>query len=142
MRKMRTLTRRDIVGRRIRCVYRSRGFTDDEGYWGCVVYVELDSGVILALDSEVKPGEVRPIDEVDPTSVALIRVDEGILTTCAERTVAEVIVSEFWLGIALLLDDGHVLFLGECDFRRVGPCVSDSRSGSDFRVSEFRPYWP
>lgn len=134
------LSRDQIVGKRVCFVYRSEWDEDDDGYAGCTTFVELDDGLLFELSANT--GKVLPIESIARTEVVLLKAEKKILEACAGKRVEEVVASELWPDIGLLLDDGTILFSGECDFRRVGPCVGDTRGPDDFRVSEFTPYWP
>jgi hypothetical protein len=135
------LIRADIVGHMVASVYRSDWDEDPDGYAGCSVFVELTDGVVFELQANASIESVVPINRLEAPQSKLFGVDEAVALRCRGKTIRDVVVSEYWCGIGLLFEDGDLLFTGETVARRVGPCVANSRTTADFRVSEFRSYW-
>lgn len=133
------LLRGDIVGKCVRQVYREEWFEDDEGYAGSGSYVELENGVTFELQSYAQLGD--PLKALSRQEVQLIAEDDRVTEVSVGQRIQEVVAGEYWPGVGVLLENGYIIFTGECDFRRVGTCVADSRSATDFRVEEFAPYW-
>ena len=105
-----SLCRDDIVGKPIRCVYRSEWDEDDDGFAGCAVFVELPDGVVFELQG-VDYGDVVPVLRVDRGTVKLIKVESAVLGECRGKTIDEVVASELWPAIGVRLRDDTVLFI-------------------------------
>lgn len=133
------LARSDIIGKVVRRVYRSAWLEDDDGYAGCAVFVELADGTLFELQG-VDFGDVEPIRRLDPTKTQMIAVDEHTAERCCGKTAIEVLASDQWPTIGLLLSDGKLLITSDdCSPRRVGPCVLDV--GSVYKENDYVPYW-
>ncbi len=133
------LARSDIVGKTVRRVYRSDWNEDDDGYAGCTVFVELADGIVFELQG-VDFGAVEPIRRLDPRATRLIPVDKRLGKQCSGRVVVEVLASDQWCAIGLLLSGGKLLLISDdCTPRRVGPCVLDV--GTVYKDGDYVPYW-
>ena len=69
-----TLSRDEIVGKRICFVYRSEWDEDDDGYAGCATFVELDDGLLFELSPST--GRVLPIESVTRAEVVLFKAEK------------------------------------------------------------------
>lgn len=133
------LRREDIVGRRIKRVLCSAWDEDPDGFAACLVYVELTGGVLFELQG-VDFGDVETIWRLDARKLDLRLPDRWISKECVGVRVREVVASEFWHTIGLLLEDDKLLIVSEdCSPKRVGPCVH--RIGEAYTYEDFVEYW-
>ncbi len=117
------LRRSDIVGKTVRRVYRSEWNEDDEGYAGCTVFVELTDGIFFEFQG-VDYGVVEPIRRLDPRAQRLVAIDKRLGKQCSGTIVAEVLASDQWCAIGLLLSGGKLLIISTIAVLPCGPvCV-------------------
>src|SRR5689334_7667999 len=103
---MEAITRTDVVGQAIACIYKTDDYVEADGYGGSTVYVELKNGVFFRLPFY----EERFVREDKLGLFGKLNVwvrpepDEPMV-------VADVIRSESWLTLGLLLVDGRCLVM-------------------------------
>lgn len=139
MNQSQTISRNEIVGMMVRKVLRSEWDEDSDGYAGCAVFVELNDGTIFELQG-VDFGSVEPIRRLNPIGMNLFIADAGVNEQCQGRIVVEVLASEQWPSIGLLLSGGKLLIVSDdCSPRRVGPCVIDENH--IYKDGDYVSYW-
>ncbi|QDT70232.1 hypothetical protein MalM25_31780 [Planctomycetes bacterium MalM25] len=139
------LLRDDIVGQQIAGIYRTPWETEPDGFGGCTTYVVIESGVAFSLSSAYYDSR-EPIIAVDSVSSEATLCGEKYLLQCSGATINEVLVSEYWPGLGLLLSNSMLLY--ETDFPSpvcsgalvIGPYAD--KVGQTYEMDEVEPYWP
>lgn len=136
----RVLQREDIVGNEILNVFRSEWECDPDGYCGAACYIEMKNEFLFELVG-IDIGTIEPIRELNRADIVLIDTDDWIRKPCIGQTIVEVVASEYWAFIGLLLSNQWILYIDQCGIKSVGPCVGDTRGTDAWRVEDYMPYW-
>lgn len=129
------LERQDIVGHKIIQVHQTPWVTLD-GFDVCRGFVTLDNGLTFEIISE-DTDESHPLDSWEIVS-DWIQVE--FFPDCRGEEVAEVVASDYWPSIGLLLSSDFLLFIcDEYPVPRVG--LQISLLGEKYKEDEVRPYW-
>jgi hypothetical protein len=130
------LQREDIVGKRVVGVLQSpwSSFSDISA---CDVYVLLDNGVLFALaspEATTLSVSVVPLDSLQPADLS------NSPPPCIGEVVEEVLVSDCWPLIGLLLSSNRFLYCSD-DFspKTVGACLA--HVGGRYGCDDVRPFW-
>ncbi len=136
------LTRDDIVGKRIRRVYRSEWMDDTiKHFTWSEVFIELDDGIIFCLEPLIDPFCSIPIPKINRSERKLVPADEEVNRECRERIIVEAVVG-LAMGFGLLLDGGYILYAGTTPSGRIGPVVKHV-SSEDVAIEDYEIYkWP
>ena len=140
---MDSLQRHDIVGRSIVNIYESPWDVDADGFGSCSTYVKLEGGVAFELQSQ-DIGSFPIIAVVLDNTECQIS-EEPYLRERVGKVVVEVLSSEYWPGLGLLLSDNY--FLYQRDFpntSRSGALLIagySDRVGDTYQLSDTIPYW-
>lgn len=118
---MSRLSKRDIVGNVIVGIYRSAYTVEADGFGGCEAYISLQNGATLVLES-LERSELLPPRGIDLASANIEPCGDARVAACVGDKIIDVLVSEFWPSIGLLLESDHFLFLG--------PIPNPDRSGA------------
>lgn len=100
----------DIVGNRIVRVMQTPWHQIDDVTL-CQVYIVLDSGLVFEL-TPPEDGLARDLGGASVNTARLIDVDFGGSVTCNGDIVLDVLRSEYWPTIGLLLSSGRYLHCG------------------------------
>ena len=136
---MSQLNRDDIVGKRIARVLRTPGLVDGM-FSGCSVFVSLESGVTFELVAQgVDPPQ--SVTAVDPATLKLVpAVFPPEVRNCIGEQVIEVLVSDYWPTIGILLESGRFLLNSDnYSPMNVQPCLTPV--GEFYDMQDARPYW-
>jgi hypothetical protein len=131
-----SLHREDIIGKRIVGVLQS-SWSSTGDVSACDVYVFLDNGVLFELASpeaaQLSPSVV-PLDSLRPA------VFSNEPQPCTGEVVEEVIVSDYWPLVGLLLSSNRFLYCSD-DYspRSVGACLAPV--GELYGWDDVRPFW-
>lgn len=144
MGELTTLTRQDIVGKRIRNIYQSAWDVDADGYGSCEVFVELQDGTSFALQSN-DFGVVHAVSRVDLSIIDAQPVSDPNLRDCIGQPVLEVLACEQWPGMGLHVGPGSLMFYEAFPSGRgwlVGPFATPiDHPSNPYHLSDTVPYW-
>ena len=134
------LTRGDIVGKKIADVLTGPIDADPDGFSGCEAFVRLEDGTVFELIWGGPPGsdfcEANEHRVAHTHHFAVLGDDRG----CTGDTILEVVRSECWPSIGLVLASGR--FLMQADIfspRNVRPCLS--LIGEQYSTDDVEPFW-
>lgn len=130
-----TLRRDQIVGQRIRALLVTPE-QEIEGVSVAAVFVLLENGNIFELQS-VDPLEELPIESVPVSSKNLYGVQED--KSANGDVIKDVVASEYWPTIGLLLESNRFVFVSDVEHRRVGLAIIDVGSRHD--IADVITYW-
>ena len=140
----RDLKRDDIVGKRIAALLQTpwKVFGPSPMIRVCRVFVQLESGTVFELQQR-DPFEEVPISGVNLGEYSLIPCDAGASAgspTCVGDEVVEVLTSNYWPSLGLLLRSQQFLFCSD-DSRPfcVGACVLPV--GGRYQLCDVATYW-
>jgi hypothetical protein len=130
----------DIRGQRIVAVLQDQTDADPDGFSACSVFVELANGVLFALDPpDIQESELKALcrDELSRLTPAEIG---GSDDTCVGDTIRDVVRSDFWASIGLILDSGRFLYMSDhCSWHHVGACCT--RIGERYGMDGVSSFW-
>ena len=130
------LRREDIVGKRITGVFQSLWSVSGD-YSACEVYVLLDNGVLFVLDTP----EAVKISRSAVSQDSLRPAEFSYASQpCIGEVVQEVLVSDYWPSIGLLLSSNRFLYCSD-DYspKSVGACLAPV--GGRYGEDDLRTFW-
>ena len=118
----RILSRNEIEGQRIVGLFQTP-YRELDGVSACEVFVELDNGVLLELQSQ-DPMEVLPVVDQREMKPKLIPValPSGV-ESCIGETIKTLLTSELKPSLGILLSSGRWLFISDWGPRRIGALI-------------------
>ena len=130
------LQREDVVGKRIVGVFQSPWSVSGD-YSACEVYVLLDNGVLFVLDTPESVKISRSAVSQDSLRPAEFNYAPQ---PCIGEVVQEVLVSDYWPSIGLLLSSNRFWYCSD-DYspKSVGPCLSPV--GESYEWDDVRTFW-
>lgn len=135
----RFITPEEIRGHAIRHIWNSPG-KSFQGYWAARAVVELDSGLRFELRAQ-HPDDRTPLaafaESLDGWSKAQLRQSQGF---SADQRIADVVTSECWPSIGLLLDSGALIYESP-DFGSHAIVLCMTKLGEVYTADEVRPFW-
>jgi hypothetical protein len=134
------LLRADIVGKRVVNILEGPCQIDDDGYGASDVFVELDGEILFVLgwSDDINP---PPIAQAAASVRSDLRLaPEHFRRAAIGKTIVEVVCSEQWPGMGLLLEgDMLVCCYTAIDPYIVGSCVDTL--GAFFSREDLVTYW-
>jgi hypothetical protein len=107
---MSKLLKQDLVGHCIADIYQSPYVIDSDGFGGCRVFVELDSGVAFELKcAELE--ERRPPKSVDIDSMVVLRCSDSDIRDCVGEIICDVLMSDYWPAIGIATHTDRLIYL-------------------------------